>query len=63
MSTPLEVWESQLLELIRSTDGAELYRDDWHTAERLVKKGLITLGPARGPKNAWRRAELKGDEQ
>lgn len=58
MSTPLEVWEAQLLQYIIECQGAEIYRDDWHTAERLAEKGRITLGPARGPKKAWRRAEL-----
>lgn len=42
-----------LLAAIKETDGMEVERDDWPTAEALVAMGLITLGPARGPGGNW----------
>ena len=46
------------LEAIAENDGAEIPREQWPLAEVLVKRGLITLGPARGPGGDWRRAEI-----
>lgn len=48
----------ELLDEILECEGAEVYEYDWPYAEELVRTNFITLGPARGPDNAWRRAEL-----
>lgn len=53
----------ELFESIASTDGAEIHKDQWALAEKLVGEGKITLGPARGPDKAWRRAELVKEEE
>lgn len=56
---PLSEAEAELLEGIKASDGAEIHRDDWPIAEALVaRRGLIRLGPARGPNRDWRRAEV-----
>jgi hypothetical protein len=55
---PLVEEDKKLFESIKATDGAEIHQHDWLKAERLVRLGLITLGPARGPNNMWRRAEV-----
>lgn len=47
-----------MYEMIVDCDGAEIHRDEWPAAERLVKSGHITLGEARGPGKAFRRARL-----
>jgi hypothetical protein len=46
-------------QMIVDCDGAEIHRDDWPDAERLVASGHITLGGARGPDRSFRRAVPK----
>lgn len=45
----------ELLRAATETDGLELPKEDWVTAQVLVDMGLGSLGPARGPGRAWRR--------
>jgi hypothetical protein len=49
--------DDDLMKEIDSCAGAEVPREQWRSAERLVAAGKITLGPARGPGRDWRRAE------
>jgi hypothetical protein len=60
-TTPLVVLrkrQAELLEACFETEGAELPKSDWPTAEQLVAKGLARLNGARGPGGQWRRLEL-----
>lgn len=50
--------EDDMLKAITDYDGFEAHRDDWAIAERLVEKGKIELGSARGPGGDFRRATL-----
>ena len=50
--------EKELYEGLVESEGGEVPGAHWLEADSLVVKGLITLGPARGPENAWKRAEL-----
>ena len=50
--------EQEWLEAISSCDGAEVPRAAWPIVEKLVARGLVTLGSPRGPGGDWRRAEL-----
>ena len=59
MIVKLDPEEQTLWEMIVDYSGAEIHKEDWPIAERLVAKELITLGPARGPSNEWKRAELR----
>lgn len=52
-----------LYDMIIECGGAEIHRNDWPDAERLVASGHITLGGARGPGDNFRRAVLKGERQ
>lgn len=53
-----EIELMHLMKAIIVCDGYEVHVEDWDLAEELVKRGLITLGPARGPDKNWRRAEV-----
>ena len=46
------------LEVITDCDGAEVQEGAWKIVGELVDAGLVTLGSARGPEAAWRRAKL-----
>lgn len=62
VKSPPEGALTAMLDAIKETNGAEIQIDDWPVAEALAQRGLITLGPARGPFRAWRRAELVNQE-
>jgi hypothetical protein len=47
-----------LLREVRDCDGAEVHEEWWPVAKELQRAGRITLGSARGPGRAWKRAVL-----
>lgn len=49
----------ELLTEIKQYDGAEVHRDFWAVADELWAARLINLSGARGPRQAWKRATLK----
>lgn len=51
----LSSYAESMLEAAIYCDGLEVHREDWPTAEEIVRAGKGTLGPARGPAGAWRR--------
>jgi len=42
-------------------DGLEVYETDWPTAHRLEQAGFVTIGPARGPGNKFKRITRQED--
>jgi hypothetical protein len=58
LSSKMSKAEKDLLREIESTEGAELPKPCWRTAERLRERGKITLTGPRGPEGYFRRAEL-----
>ena len=55
----ISVEAQEWLEVITNCDGAEVYQEAWPVVEELVRLGLVSLGPARGPGTIWKRAVLK----
>ena len=50
--------QKEYVELARACDGCEVPMYHWKVAEQLVKKGIATLGPPRGPDRSFRRLLL-----
>ena len=55
---PLSKDAQEWLDCIIECDGAEVQQAAWPTVQELVRAGIVTLGPARGPEKLWRRAIL-----
>ncbi len=59
MNRPLSEEAQEWLAIIIECDGAEVPEGDWPDVEELVRAGRVSLGSARGPHKAWKRATLR----